>query len=702
MKIMVIAEKPMAAKRIATVLDSNEEPEEVKHGGSSYFRCRRNNDTIHVVYALGHLYELQQTEKGWTYPRLDTRWVPKHEVDKKAVETRRAISTIKHVAKTAEQYVVATDLDTEGSLIGYLVVKYACEKEPYEAKRMCFSTLTKADIERAYENPLPTLDFPLIDAGHVRHEIDWLYGVNLTRALTLVVKRLTGWFKIVSTGRVQGPALALVARRNQGISLFVPTPYWTIKIVGELDGQEVEPEYTHGRIRSLVEADELVSSLRGKEALVENIASRHITQSPPEPFNLSVLQSEAFRCFGFRPSRTLDISQKLYLDALISYPRTNSQQIPEGIDVRGILAGLRRQRTYASTVDALIAADRIIPRQGKQTDPAHPAIHPTGEAPSRKLSTQEQRVYDLIVKRFLASLGPSAEKEALRADISAEGHQLRLRGMTTVEAGWTATYQPYVSVEDRPMPSVTVGDKITLVSVEAKRCLTKPPPHYNPSSLVKALEKEGLGTKGTRAKIVDSLKTRGYTLNDQFEMSSLGYAVYETLEREIPRIVSAEFTRRLEERMECIQEGHARREDVLREAREELLEVLNVFSSKEEAIGRGLVVGLKRYWTERDEIGWCPKCKEGRLGIVTSPKTRKRFLGCSRYKDGCDQTFPLPQKGTVMPLNRTCEFCGHQMIRVVSGRGVWDTCINWAQCPGRQEDLKVLEERRKKRSMPKE
>ena len=693
--MMIISEKPIAAKRIADAIDHQGEPREIKRGRASYFECHRGNDTVIVVYALGHLFELKQTESGWTYPRLETEWVPKYEVDKKAAATKPIIDLIHRLSKDTDQFYVATDFDIEGSLIGYLTLKYACGTDPTKAKRMRFSSLTGTEIASAYENPMPTLDFPLIESGHVRHEIDWLYGINLTRALTLAVKRAAGWFKIVSTGRVQGPALAYATKQEQKINLFVPVPFWSLLVTGSHDGLEFGLEYSKGRIATSHEARMVVEDLQDKTGRVTELSSKKLTQHAPEPFNLSTLQSEAYRHFAFRPSKTLQIAQQLYLDALISYPRTGSQQIPPSIDVKSILQGLGANKRYSALAKSVLDTGSLVLRQGPKSDPAHPAIHPTGVVPAEKMAPNNEKVYDLIVRRFLAAFGKDALKETLRADIAVDHHVLHLRGLRTIERGWLDYYRPYALMSDKAMPSITKDDLIRLVSVEAERRLTTPPPRYNPSSLMKALENDDLGTKATRAGIVDSLKSRGYALNDRFEISALGYAAFETLERYVPKILSPEFTRELEREMERVQQNPESRDKVLEQAKAALLDLLTAFRSNEELIGRDLVAGLKRYWQKREQLGTCPKCGEGTLMIIRSPKTGKVFVGCSGYRDKkCDQTFPLPQKGTIVPMDKDCEFCGHRMIRVVSGRRTWETCINWSQCPGRQEQIKTLSARR--------
>jgi DNA topoisomerase-1 len=698
-RVMVITEKPTAAKRIAHALDENQAPTEVKKRSASYYDCRRGNDDLIVVYALGHLFELKQTEKGWTYPRMETSWVPKYEVEKKATQTKPIINLIKRLSKDVDSFVVATDYDIEGSLIGYLTLKYACKADPKRAQRMFFSSLTDSEIQNAYDNMSNTLDFPMIEAGQVRHEIDWLYGINLTRALTLSVKNTAGWFKIVSTGRVQGPTLSYVAEREQKINLFVPHPFWVIHAKTVHNGVEIELEYSKKRIDTKSDAETIAKTLDRKTAHVDSINSRTTSQQPHPPFNLSTLQSEAYRHFGFKPSRTLAIAQSLYLDALISYPRTSSEKLPQTLDLKEILNGLGKIKSYTSMVKQVIQAGNFTPVQGKKTDPAHPAIHPTGSKPTKRLPPSEKKLFDLIVRRFLALFGEPAVKEHLRADIKHEEHALYLRGLRILKQGWMEFYGSYAKTNERDLPEISEGDPLLLHSVNDEEKFTQPPARFNPASLLKLLERENLGTKATRARIVDSIKSRGYTLNDQFELSTLGYALFETLEKYLPDILSPELTRYLEKEMNEIQQEATNREDVLTRAKDELLELLENFKSQEEEIGNELVTGLQRYWKSKEELGKCPTCRDGTLQVIRSAKTGKRFVGCSNYSEGkCDQTFPLPQKGDLSPLDKTCEYCGYQMFQVTSGRRKWETCINWTECPGRKDELKALEERRTKQT----
>ena len=686
---MVITEKPSAAKKIAEALDGNHSPKEVPKAKNRYYQCVRGDDELVVVYALGHLYELQQTEKGWTYPRFDNEWVPKYEVDKKAAGIKPIINLIKKLAKDVDDFIVATDYDIEGSLIGYLTLQHACGADSKRARRMRFSSLTNEELSRAYD-AAGSLDFSMIEAGLVRHEIDWLYGINLTRALTLSIKNTEGWFKIVSTGRVQGPTLSFVIARDRDINLFVPHPYWAMQVVGTHDttGEEIEIEYEKKQIDVRSDALRIESELREESASLDKIQKTKTTQLANPPFSLSSLQYEAYRHFGYKPSRTLAIAQQLYLEALISYPRTSSEQLPPDLDFRGILTGLSTSKAYAKLAGQILKKKTLAPVQGKKSDPAHPAIHPTGEKSKKRLTPTEKNIYDLIVKRFIALFGEASVRERMRCDLSCGDHRLYMRGLQIIKSGWMEIYEPYAKVDEKILPDVKEGDRVVLTSVTVLDKYSKPPARYNPSSILRLLEKEGLGTKSTRSRIVDSLKSRGYALNDRFELSTLGYALFEALEEFVPELLSPDWTRELEKEMNLIQEGEKERIIVLEEAKEHLQGILTEFRSKEEQIGRELVDGLRRYWKAKEELGPCPSCKDGTLLIIRSPKTGKRFVGCSNYREKkCNQTYPLPQKGIITPLDEVCPDCGHKMIQVASGRRPWKTCINWSECPGRKDDV---------------
>ena len=204
---LIIAEKPDAAKRIAMALDINGNATKNVEHGVPFYRAYRNGDII-VVPSLGHLYTVASKEKnGGGYPIFDYRWVPRYMVERGASTVRIWLRVISKLSKSAYAFVDACDFDIEGSIIGYCLLKYACGNKEKAAKRMKYSTLTTEELQQSYVNILPSLDFALVNAGLTRHEIDWLYGINLSRALTAAAKSSSGQYVTISTGRVQRPTL---------------------------------------------------------------------------------------------------------------------------------------------------------------------------------------------------------------------------------------------------------------------------------------------------------------------------------------------------------------------------------------------------------------------------------------------------------------------------------------------------------------
>jgi DNA topoisomerase-1 len=196
----------------------------------------------------------------------------------------------------------ACDFDVEGSLIGYTVLKYACEGADKKAQRMKFSTLTGRELREAYAKPLPRLDFELAFAGMCRHEVDWLYGINLSRALTQSALKASKRYSTLSTGRVQGPTLRFLVEREREIENFLPIPFWTLRTILDIDGKRVHAEYEIERFDIKSQAESVLNECAGKRGIVESLESRIYRVSPPTPFDLSTLQSEAYRHIGLAPA----------------------------------------------------------------------------------------------------------------------------------------------------------------------------------------------------------------------------------------------------------------------------------------------------------------------------------------------------------------------------------------------------------------
>ncbi|MBC7131089.1 DNA topoisomerase I, partial [Candidatus Bathyarchaeota archaeon] len=455
---LIITEKPDAARRIATALDKNGKAKKRTINGVPFYVADRGKEIV-VVPALGHLYTVAEERAGRNYyPVYTFRWVPRYFAERKAKQIRVWLEVISKLAEDAEDFIDACDYDIEGSLIGYCILRYACGNKEKKAKRMKYSTLTKSELEESYNNLLPTLDFGLIQAGRTRHEIDWLYGINLSRALTIAAKDWSGIYSTISTGRVQGPTLNFLVVREKEIRSFVPTPYWEIKAEIEINGEIFEAEYEKAPIEIRKEAEAVVRYCSGKDGEIEKIEIRKFRQMPPIPFDIGSLQTEAYGLFGYTPRRTLDIAQRLYLDALISYPRTSSQKLPPSINYKEILKNLGRVPGYKKLASDLLSKDELKPHEGKKEDPAHPAIYPTGNLPERPLSEPEKRIWDLVVRRFMAVFGEPAIRQTAKVRVNINGHRFYLRGRQTVKEGWLRFYEPYVRSKEVILPRIEEGE----------------------------------------------------------------------------------------------------------------------------------------------------------------------------------------------------------------------------------------------------
>ncbi|MBO0888794.1 DNA topoisomerase I, partial [Candidatus Bathyarchaeota archaeon] len=668
MRTLIICEKPDAAARVAKALDDDGDPRRIETGGVPLFESRRRSETIFVCSALGHLYAVSGKSSGSRryYPVWDYGWKPKNLVDKQSARLARWIQAINAVSKKTDRFVNACDYDVEGSLIGYTVLRYACEQAHEKAARMKFSTMTERELQNAYSALSPELDFSQADAGQCRHELDWLYGINLTRLLTESSLRQNRGYLTLSTGRVQGPTLKFVVDREEEVQCFTPTPFWTIDASISHDGNSCELEYEKEKILVRAQALRIVSDCTNALLSVVDKESRSIHQSPPFPFDLSTLQGEAYRHFGFSPSRTLALAERLYLDAIISYPRTSSQKLPPDIGYAEILRGVAHNHQYGQLANELANRTSLRPNNGPKSDPAHPAIYPTGEAPKRSLIQPEANLLDLIIRRFMATFAEPSLREATRITLAKEPHKFFLRGSRLLSEGWVEYYRPYIIDESKELPNLNKGDQARVQNIETVEKFTDPPPRYNPSSLLRKMEDENIGTKATRAEIVEILYRRGYIKETRIEATPLAVKVISILDKYCPLITDIGFTARLESQMEKIQSGQATRLGILTEALEHLRPVILDLISKETEIGAQLSeVIVSQRLSDTTFTTPCPSCNS-LLRVIRSRASGKRFIGCQGYQKGCRFTLPLPQFGTLSLTRNKCKNCGFQLVSVKS------------------------------------
>ncbi len=657
MRTLIITEKPKVSQRIAKAIFA--EYSRKKGKGVTYYESAIDGKEVVVASAAGHLYTLAQGGDEWKYPVFDIKWAPIYGVDKSKYYVKRYINTLASLAKDADEFYLATDYDIEGELLGYNALRFACSAKGKKIHRMKFSTLTKRDLIRAFENP-GEVDWKLVDAGEARHMMDWYWGINTSRALTLALKSAGQRFATISAGRVQTPALALLVEREKEISEFKAEKYWEILAELSHHGAKITAAHSKGRVFDEGDVSRILESSQGDYAVLDEIEKNRLKKWPPVPFDLGTLQTEAYRCFGFSPKRTQELAQELYEGGYISYPRTSSQKLPPAIGYRRILASLEASRDFKPYVKAVLGKPQLRPRQGKKDDPAHPAIFPTGHLP-KNLGSQQRKLYNLVVHRFIAAFGDPMVREEVKGRVTIGTEPYGLSGVTTLEEGWAALY-PFVKFKEKPLPILMEGDSLGVDKVYPVEKETRPPPRYNPSSLVKQLERRNLGTKATRAEIVETLYRREYIKDNPIQVTELGTGVVSALQENVPAIISEELTRRFEEKVEGIREGRETKESVLMEAREELKKILTEFREKEATLGAELAKALAEKERGKYVIGDCPSCGSA-LKIVKSRKTGKIFVGCSNYPK-CSTSYPLPQNNSVKTTRLKCNQCGLPMVSI--------------------------------------
>ena len=657
---LIITEKPQAAAKISAALGNAKKYSENR---VPFYELERNGEKIIVASAVGHLFNLTYSKGQTGWPVFELEWQPSHK-GKGAAFTKNYYHLLEKLVKRAKKMMVATDYDIEGEVIGWNVLRFIAKEK--DAERMKYSTLTKNELVNSFENPLKTLDWGQAYAGESRHKIDWLYGINLSRALMSAIKT-SGTFKILSIGRVQGPALKIIVEKDREIENFKPESYWQVLAkANNLNFKHPKDIFNKEELNEFKDIETAIAKTTEKE---ENLI-------PPSPFDLTTLQREAHRFFRISPSNTLKIAQTLYLDGLISYPRTSSQKIPKEINPKKILKKLENRFPFVDL------ATRNNPVEGNKTDPAHPSIYPTGDF--KNISGEAKKLYELIVKRFVSCFSPNALTANKKILLTAEnGKTFTTSGMKVLEKGWTEIYP--AKMEEKSLPDMNGETKIDKLNFKEKE--TKPPKRYTAASLITIMEKKNLGTKSTRSSIVDTLFKRGYLDGRSIKSTELGNKLVESLEKYSPIIIDEDLTRQLEEKMEKILEAtenwKEKEMETLENVKQLISDISKEFKVHEKEIGEKLKEGittLRDKQREDSKFMKCPVCKEGDLAIIYSRKTRRNFVACNKYPD-CKTTYSLPPNAVIKKTGKVSEEGLPILVALKRGRKPWEFKFdpNWRE-----------------------
>ncbi|MBF8178071.1 DNA topoisomerase III [Herminiimonas contaminans] len=599
-KTLIIAEKPSVANDIAKTLGGF-----TKH--DEYFE----SDEYVLSSAVGHLVEITVPEEydvkrgKWTFTHLPM--IPPHFALNPIAKTESRLKVLNKLIKRKDVtgLINACDAGREGELIFRLIAQYTKAKQPI--KRLWLQSMTPAAIREAFKNLRSDEEMlPLADAARCRSEADWLIGINGTRAMTAFNSK-EGGFYLTTVGRVQTPTLSIVVEREEKIKKFVPRDYWEVRAeficaAGIYQGRwldtafkkdETDPERRAERLWSKAAAESIVAACRGKQGNVTE-ESKPTTSMAPALFDLTSLQREANARFGFSAKNTLGLAQALYeKHKVLTYPRTDSRHLPEDylptvLQTLDVIAENNNYHQFAKQItdNKWVKPNKRIFDNTKISD--HFAIIPTTQAP-KNLSEPEQKLYDLVTRRFMAIFFPAAEFQVTTRFTEVSGHQFKTEGKVMTNPGWLAVYGKEVIDEKDPENSGTLvpvakGEKVKTESVVANGLVTKPPARYSEATLLSAMEGagklidndglrdamagKGLGTPATRAAIIEGLLNEKYLLREGREMIPTAKAFQlMTLLRGlgVNELTAPELTGEWEYKLSEMERGKISREEFMRE-----------------------------------------------------------------------------------------------------------------------------------------
>jgi DNA topoisomerase-3 len=599
-KTLIIAEKPSVANDIAKTLGGF-----TKH--DEYFE----SDEFVLSSAVGHLVEIAVPEEydvkrgKWTFTHLPM--IPPHFALQPIAKTESRLKVLNKLIKRKDvtQLINACDAGREGELIFRLIAQYAKAKQP--VKRLWLQSMTPGAIRDGFKRLREDKDMlPLADAARCRSEADWLIGINGTRAMTAFNSK-EGGFYLTTVGRVQTPTLSIVVEREEKIKNFVPRDYWEVRAeficaAGVYEGRwldtkfkkdETDQEKKAERLWSKAAAESIVAACRGKLGTVTE-ESKPATQMAPALFDLTSLQREANARFGFSAKNTLGLAQALYeKHKVLTYPRTDSRHLPEDYldTVRQTLDTVSENNNYHQFAKQILKNNWVKPNKrifdnAKISD--HFAIIPTTQAP-KNLSEPEQKLYDLVTRRFMAVFFPAAEFQVTTRYTEVSGHQFKTEGKVMTNAGWLAIYgKEAANDKDEEnagtLVPVAKDEKVKTEKVTANGLVTKPPARYSEATLLSAMEGagklvddeglreamagKGLGTPATRAAIIEGLLNEKYLLREGRELIPTAKAFQlMTLLRGlgVDELTLPELTGEWEYKLAQMERGKISREEFMRE-----------------------------------------------------------------------------------------------------------------------------------------
>ncbi len=619
-----------------------------------------------IESSYGHVRDLPKGQFGVD---IDNGFTPKYVIPRK---NQKRVTALKKMAEKADEIILATDEDREGEAIAWHLIealKLKEAKEKRKVERIAFHEITKEAIQSALKNPR-AINMNLVNAQQMRRVLDRVVGYKLSPFL---------WKKVasgLSAGRVQSVALRLIVEREEEIRKFKPQEYWTIEIklkdTGEavfelvkIDGRELEKF----DINSKAKAEAVVRDLKKiKEFVVLSVEKKEVRKNPYPPFITSTLEQEAAKRFGFPARRTMQIAQGLYERGYITYMRTDSVNLSEKAlaEAASWIKSNLGERYAGSLPRRFKNTSRLAQEAHEAVRPTDPKLTPEKIAKEVRLTAQDEKIYDLVWRRFIASQLPPAIFDATTVRVRGGSYELRANGLVLHFDGFLKIWP--TKFEEKELPELKEGEKLTLLHTSPLQHFTEPPPRYNEASLIKALESYGIGRPSTYASIISVIQARNYVVKEQrrFQPTEIGEMVNRVLTENFPQIVDIQFTAKMEEELDDVANQGADWQKLLKgfydpfnknleEKYEEVKKLTTTEKTDEicELCGRPMVIKFGRFGKFMACSGFpeckntkslnngadalnmkCPKCGEGEV-VVKRTKRRRIFYGCNRYP-ACD------------------------------------------------------------------
>lgn len=628
-----IAEKPSVAKEIAEVLGANSRKD-------GYFE----GNGYQVTWTFGHLCTLKEPNdytdkwKAWNInnlPMIPSKFGIKVMPDN---GVKKQFATIERLVNACDEVINCGDAGQEGELIQRWVLAKAKSRKPL--KRLWISSLTEEAIKDGFKNLRDGHDFDLLyAAGSSRAIGDWLLGMNATRLYTL---KYGGSGQVMSVGRVQTPTLAMIVHRQREIDNFQSENYWEI----ETEYRSTLFHYVKGRFKEEAKASEMMVILKEHEFKVVSFKKKAGKETPPQLFDLTSLQVECNRKFGFSAEDTLKMTQSLYEKKLVSYPRVDTRYLSEDIypKVKGILSKLQYyQKFTAPLIDKKIKKSKKVFDNKKVTD--HHAIIPTGMNPSG-INNNEKRVYDAITKRFIAVFYPDCKISNTTVIGEVNKLEFKATGKQVLDPGWRIVYghDPEDPSNKDLMPNFVEGETGPHEPQLLKK-QTKPPSYYTEASLLRAMEtagkvvnddslrelmkENGIGRPSTRANIIETLFRRKYIEKQKKRIvaTDIGKTLISHIHNDL--LKSPELTGQWERKLRDMEQGKY-------DVKKFKSELVDMVARLVHEVKHDVHLYKNRIDLNKES---CPKCQKGRI------LTGKTAYGCSEYKQGCDFRLPYLIKG---------------------------------------------------------